>query len=661
MWVYHSCTDCFFVFRICYIRKREFGIHKKGINMEQENRNKDGKTYNIFSNLKFHMHSAKRWNKKLFYFQILGVIPGVISGFAAALLPAMLVAALEQKREVHTLVLLIIGLGITLWICDMIYETMRTYLYRNSMALTLYYDKLCFQKIMKIDYDRIESQDSQRLIGNVWNVLRNEYAVRNSVTDMPQLFVAILSSVWFGVMIAKKSPLIIGLLSFSVLVNFRLLFMVGKIHKQKEEEISIYAREVNYINRQAMEKTAGKDIRLYQMQDWFLRKYSSSLKAMNKIYTYIHNCYFLRSIGEQILLYISEIVSYGYLLYLLFKGELSASQVVLYIGLIEAFTSQFSTLIYLIMTMIPFNTSITYIRQFLDMKERSESGKVVLGERLNEIKKNGVKVEFKNVSFTYPGKEEATLQNINLIIEPNEKLAIIGLNGAGKTTLVKLLCGFYKPTTGEILINNISAEEYMREEYEELLSVLFQDSGLLPLTLDMNLTGQNEAEIDRKRLKHALGLSGFFARYNTLSKKGNTLLVREVCEGATDFSGGEKQKLLFARALYKKAPLLILDEPTAALDPIAENELYEKYGTAAQNRTSIFISHRLSSTRFCDRIILLENAEIKEEGTHEELMKLNGRYAKLYELQSKYYREENRKEEVASDEQKGLESCMAAF
>ncbi len=629
--------------------------------MEHKKENKCAKTYTIFSNLKFHMYSAKQWNKKLFYFQILGVLPRVLSCYITALLPAMIVAALEQKDDIQNLIILIIGLGGIIWGCDLIYETMHTYLYRNSMALTLYYDKLCFRKIMKIDYERVEKPENQKLIGNVWNVLKNEFSVRNSVTAMPQLFVSILGTLWFGVMIAMESPLIIVLLVVATTVSFWLLFVVGNVHKRKGEEIGIYAREVDYINRQAMDKTAGKDIRLYQMQDWFLGKYKASLNAMDRIYAYIHNCYFGRGFGERILFYISGLVSYGYLLNLLFKGEMTASQVVLYMGLIEAFTAQFSSLIYLVMSLIPFNTSITHIRRFLDMDECAGSQKGIGRMRLDDIKKNGVKVEFKNVSFIYPGKEDATLKNINLVIRPNEKLALIGLNGAGKTTLVKLLCGFYKPTDGELYINDIPAAEYTREEYEELLSVLFQDSGVLPLTLDSNLTGQNAEMIDRELLQKALKLSGFYSRYNALSKKGSTLLVREVCDGATDFSGGEKQKLLFARALYKKAPLLILDEPTAALDPIAENELYEKYSEAAKKRTSVFISHRLSSTRFCDRIILLEDGSILEEGTHEELMEKRERYAQLYELQSKYYREEKRNEEVTHDDKEGLESYMAAF
>ena len=232
----------------------------------------------------------------------------------------------------------------------------------------------------------------------------------------------------------------------------------------------------------------------------------------------------------------------------------------------------------------------------------------------------------------------------SLTISPGEKLALIGLNGAGKTTLVKLLCGFYRPTEGEILLNGIPVSDFGREEYYALIAVLFQDSALLPMTLDFNLTGESPEHIDYNRLEKALLLSGFHEKYHSLPRKGETLL--------TDFSGGEKQKLLFAKTLYKDAPLMILDEPAAALDPIAENEMYLKFDEAAKGRTCLYISHRLSSTRFCDRILLMEDGAIMEEGTHEELIARDGRYARLFEVQSKYYKEqEERRRKSALMEQ----------
>ncbi|MDE7202365.1 MAG: ABC transporter ATP-binding protein/permease, partial [Lachnospiraceae bacterium] len=198
----------------------------------------------------------------------------------------------------------------------------------------------------------------------------------------------------------------------------------------------------------------------------------------------------------------------------------------------------------------------------------------------------------------------------------------------------------------------IPIEQFNREEYYSLVSVLFQDSTMLALSLDENLTGQNAAKIDREQLARALKLSNFESVYEGLSDKGATPLVREINQNATDFSGGEKQRLLFARTLYLDTPLVILDEPTAALDPIAENELYLNYGKSMENKTSVYISHRLSSTRFCDRILLLEHGEIIEEGTHEGLLAGSTRYAELFEVQSQYYREESerkRRSELMDD------------
>ncbi len=592
------------------------------------------KEYSLLSNMKFHLLSAKAWDKKLFYFQILAVIPSVCSGYLGALIPSEIVRILEEKQNWETIVFKILLLVLCLFTCDILYQTMNQYLYRNGMSLTLYYEGKCFEKMMKIDYDRIEQPKNQEIIGNAWNVLRNEYAIRNSVTGTPQLLITIIGSLWYGVMVALKSPLSIAVWICSSLISFKLLTVIRKVYEKKNREIGMYASRASYINRQAMDRAAGKDIRLYQMQDWLLGKYTGAIKSMEKIYSYIHNSYFGRWVLENLLKYGAELVVYGHFLYMLLNGKITASMFVLYIGLITTFSNNFNGLIDGIQQLNPVHVSIRHIRQFLDLEEQAKRGEGNIHIPVKE--KQGVKVELRNVTFTYPGKDKPTLENINLTIHPGERLALIGLNGAGKTTLVKLICGFYHPTKGEILINDIPALEYPRDKYTELISALFQDSSFFPLSLDTNLVGTGEQK-NVSLLQKALELSGFKSRYDELPGKGDTLLVREVNSDATDFSGGEKQKFLFARAIYKQAPLLILDEPTAALDPIAENELYQKYSEVTKDRTTIFISHRLSSTRFCDRIILLEGAEIREEGTHEELMDKNGRYADLYKLQSQYY------------------------
>lgn len=250
-------------------------------------------------------------------------------------------------------------------------------------------------------------------------------------------------------------------------------------------------------------------------------------------------------------------------------------------------------------------------------------------------------IRFEDVSFQYEGSEHATLNHINLTIHKGEKLAVVGNNGAGKTTLIKLACGLLEPTSGRILFNGIDIREFNRDDYYELISVSFQNVCLLPMSIAMNI-GCGKSSIDNEashyeKINNAITLSGLKEKIVSLPNGVATELVPSVVEGGINLSGGEAQKLMLARAIYKEAPLIILDEPTAALDPIAEQEMYLKYNDLTTDRTAIYISHRLSSTRFCDRIILLDHGIIAETGSHEELMKLSGKYKKLFEIQSQYY------------------------
>ena len=242
-----------------------------------------------------------------------------------------------------------------------------------------------------------------------------------------------------------------------------------------------------------------------------------------------------------------------------------------------------------------------------------------------------------NVSFRYPGAETDTLKNINLTLHPGENLAVVGLNGAGKTTLIKIICGFLDPTKGQVKLNGTDIRNYNRKDYYKLFSAVFQDFSLLAGTIAENVA-QTE-NFDLKQVKNCIKKAGLLPKIEALPDKYQTFLNREVYKNAIMFSGGETQRLMLARALYKDAPFIILDEPTAALDSIAEADIYQKYDEMTKGKSSVYISHRLASTRFCSRILMLEQGEIQEEGTHEELLRQSGKYAALYEVQSKYYRE----------------------
>lgn len=219
-------------------------------------------------------------------------------------------------------------------------------------------------------------------------------------------------------------------------------------------------------------------------------------------------------------------------------------------------------------------------------------------------------------------------------------MALVGNNGAGKSTLVKLLCGFYPATEGEILINSKNIKEMDIDGYQKMVSALFQETASLAFSIAMNVSGCGEENMDRERVRESLRRAGLWEKVSGLLQKEDTYLTQLLDDDGIRLSGGEMQKLLLARVLYKDSQIMILDEPTAALDPIAESRVYEDYHALTAGKTSLFISHRLASTRFCDRIILLENGRVAEDGSHEELMERGGRYKEMFDIQSRYYQEQ---------------------
>ena len=327
---------------------------------------------------------------------------------------------------------------------------------------------------------------------------------------------------------------------------------------------------------------------------------------------------------------IRELVAYAYLSYLVCGGRLSVSDFIFYFGIITGFSNWIMNAVYQYSNLERCCNDCAAFREFVESEEE--------GQNRPDIDFDDVaSIEFKNVSFTYPSAEKSTVCNMSFKVNRGENIAIVGENGAGKTTAVKLLCGLYYPTSGEILINGKSSRDFSNDSYFNLFSAVFQDYYFMPMTIAENIC--TASDYDRKKLFAAFDKAGISEKINSLPLKEKTYMIKDVYKDAADFSGGEKQKLLLAKAIYKNAPVLILDEPTAALDPIAENELYLKYNEMTSGKISFFISHRLSSTRFCDRILLVKDGKTAESGTHDELMALKGLYYRMYQVQSYYYKE----------------------
>ena len=334
--------------------------------------------------------------------------------------------------------------------------------------------------------------------------------------------------------------------------------------------------------------------------------------------------------------------AYGVLIAMVLSDRIGAGDFVFYFGMISGFSGWLNGIGGMMNDIAYKSARIGYYREYFEIDEKYNHGK---GCPLPTPEELPVSVEFDNVSFRYPSSDESdgendfVLKNINLTLRRGEKLAVVGANGVGKTTMIKLLCGLYYPSEGEVRLNGHAVSEYNIEDYYTMFSAVFQDLYLLPVTIT-EFVSSSEEHIDRDMVMQVLRQADLEDKISSLPNGIDSRLMKGVFDDSIELSGGEKQKLMLARALYKDAPVIVLDEPTASLDPIAENKLYLKYHELTENKTSIYISHRLASTRFCDRIIYLENGEIAECGTHDELMRRGGKYAHMFELQSHYYREE---------------------
>lgn len=404
-------------------------------------------------------------------------------------------------------------------------------------------------------------------------------------------------------------------------------------HYANKAEGEKYYHKKKYIRDKAESIKLAKDIRIFNLKDW-----------LNELLDLVHNQYLafrlkgervdlLADVTEVVLTVIRNGIAYIYLINMTLNDGLSVSSFVLYFVAISTLTNWVMGVLKEMSTLHKECLDISSLREFLDYPEpfKFDDGKDIPLASNYEIK-------LENVSFHYPESDKDIIHNLDLTIHPREKLAIVGLNGAGKTTLVKLICGLLSPSEGRVLLNGDDISDFNRNKYYELFSAVFQDFSILDVTIAEEIA-QCKDNIDYQRIKECIDYAGLTDTIDKLPKGLNTHIGREVYLDGVLLSGGQMQRLMLARALYKNGPILLLDEPTAALDPLAESEIYQKYSDMANNKTSLFISHRLASTRFCDRIILIEDGGVKEEGSHEDLLKLNGEYAKLFEVQSRYYKQ----------------------
>lgn len=589
-------------------------------------------------NLKFMLKNWIAWDKKSLIYFFIRVPALVFQPIVTAYIPKAMIDAITEGVTIQSLIMIIgllsLLLTLTIWMDPFMQELVRG----GARIVRMRYAVMAFQKNLNTDYVNIESLEKREIQKRAEDFYNGRWSGgANFIDKLNQFCVAVVGVIASSVLIYKINIFMILLIIATCILQFVILRHLTKKQYENLNKVSKVNNKFNYFYHLSKDGKASKDVRLYSLSDYFIKALADSVYQIEKIFAkYTHQSIAFDGITA-LLNMIREVIAYAYLVYLVTVGKLTVSDFIFYFGIITGFSNWVVGLVYAYTQIERTCDECKAYRTYIESEDVADKGESLKTTNVDTI-------EFKNVSYKYPSADEPTLKNINLKFSGGENIAIVGENGAGKTTLIKLLCGLYSVTGGELLLNGVDTSTISKSSYFDLFAPIFQDYYFLPMTIQQNMTAS--IDYDKDKLAAAFEQAGILEKISSLPDKEQTLMDKEVYKNAVDFSGGEKQKLLLAKAIYKNAPVLILDEPTAALDPIAENELYLKYNELTQGKLSFFISHRLSSTRFCDRILFVSNGEIIEEGTHDELMALKGAYYKMYQLQSYYYKEQ----EVAINE-----------
>lgn len=601
--------------------------------MENKKKNLDLK-HSFSDNLGFMFGNMWRWNPKMTVLSLMRAPFMVAIPFLGLYLSRTVILLIEAGTGLNQIALSIVALCAATAACMVILNILNGQNRRMEFVNSFRYQKMILDYAMSHDYEYNESpkglSDATKAMQNCGS---DQSGSRKAIDTLSSFAGNVIGMLSYASIIFMLNPLILIIICVTTISSYFLLKRITAWnHKYKDNWLPI-DRKLEYLEIVSKDFASVKDIRLYNMAGWLRSLFDGVLKQrmdwQRKEETYSFGIDMLCAV----LSLIREGVAYGLLVYMIYTRNIPVADFVLYFGVIGGFTAWFDGIADNLYWFDRINVGFDEMREYFDHQNQSNQGDGI------PLPEDTFSIEFQNVSYQFAESDKEIFRDFNLTIRKGEKLAIVGSNGAGKTTLVKLLCGLYRPVGGEILADGHPIDAYNIEEFHSMFSAVFQDITILPMTVRQNITCRPDS-IDENRLQSASKLSGFDETSRKLSHGADTYLVRGLYPDATDLSGGETQKLALARALYKKGKFLILDEPTAALDPIAESRIYQQYNDISKGMTSVFISHRLASTRFCDRIVYLEDGKIIEDGTHDELIAKKGKYFELFEIQSHYYRTE---------------------
>lgn len=612
---------------------------KKEIQSKHDAKKTPKPKYNLWQNTGFMLRTSRKYAKSVFPLCIVLALLSAGKSVAELLIAPAILNKIELSASLGSVVFTIAAFALVL----MLLSGLRSYVDTNALfgriavrsqgiylSISRKYAETSYPNLLNTDFLALGEKASAACAGNS----ESSEAIWTTLTDLMTscigfiVYLALLTNLnlWLAALVAATTAV-------SYFASKRINEW-GYLHRSEELELT---KKIEYANKTATSREFAKDIRMFGLRGWLEDLWGSTMRLYSAFCAKRERKYIWANIIDIVLTFLRNGIAYAFLIGITVKNGLPASQFLLYFAALSGFAQWVVEILDKLSVMHKQSLDISTIREFLDWDEPFDLNG---GERIAFEPNKQYEIRLDDVSFRYPKADKDTLSHINLTVHPGEKLAIVGLNGAGKTTLVKLVCGFLDPTEGRILLNGEDIRKFNRNDYYALFSAVFQEFSVLDVTVKENVA-QCVDGIDETRVWQCIDKAGLTEKIQSLPKGIETHLGRRVFKDGVEFSGGQTQRLMLARALYKNAPILVLDEPTAALDPIAENDIYQKYNEMTHGRTSFFISHRLASTRFCDRIIFVDGGKIAEEGTHDELLKNGGGYAYLFEVQSKYYRSDN--------------------
>ena len=599
---------------------------------EEKEKNKFHRVYNPLSNLAYVAVRMVRSDKMTAFTIFLSAVCTPVAAYLWTFMSKLVIDVVTRQDTLKKLIIIICITFVIQAVATMLQSYMWAQWWRYIAARTDLIIKKNL-KFMTMPFEYLEDKDAMDCYQKACNSVGGN---NNGIEGMMHFMEGAAGD--FFVVLAGL--LIIGTLSVPVMaglvvlafINFFIKNRTNKICKAKIwDPLATWWRKDDYLMRTFSDFSFAKDIRMYGLKDYLIGKYKEinverlNAQKNNEIRWWI--CGF---IGNVIWL-VASLGLYAWLIYSVVNKDLTVGNFSLYLGSAATFFSFTRSLFDRVTELLQRSREVDDFRSFMDIvKEGEAKGLTVPAYSQYEF-------TFEDVWFKYPGAEKYALEGLDLTIHAGEKLAVVGLNGAGKSTFIKLLLRLYEPTKGRILLNGEDISKYERSEYYKLFSPVFQDVWMYAFPLKSNVSMKDIDETDDDRVRECLKDSGLGDKENDLKDGIDTEVLKVIYDDGIDFSGGEKQKIALARALYKNGPVVVLDEPTAALDALAEAELYENFNKLIDNRTAVYISHRLSSTQFCDHVAMFVEGKLAEYGTHDSLLGKGGAYSEMFKVQAAYY------------------------